>query len=134
MTGDPKIKWFTTLTFPFMPELSKNRMWPRARDGHTYLNPDSAKARDGIVLLVRAAVRHWPQAEWPPGKLWLDIFIEKPNRRTDAFNFLDIISDAVQLGTGIDDRNFALWRLDWTICSPAIITIKIGYQVLPGKI
>ena len=48
-------------------------------------------------------------------KVWIDIFVQKPDHRGDAINFLDLIADAIKEAIGIDDRWFSIRRIDWQI-------------------
>jgi uncharacterized Zn-finger protein len=64
-------------------------------------------------------------------KVWIDIFVQKPDHRGDAINFVDLIADAIKVAIGIDDRWFSIRRVDWQIVkeNPRIF-IGIGQQDL----
>ena len=48
-------------------------------------------------------------------KVWLDVLVQKPNHKGDAVNVLDLVCDAIKEAIGVDDRWFAIRRLDWEI-------------------
>lgn len=106
--------WSTAITVPFNLALSKNRMWrTTVRNGRavTYIPRDSKDEHDRIALAFLA--RRCPII--PKTKLWLSLFVEKPDNKSDAFNFLDVIADAVKDGLGLDDRWYSSDFIDWAI-------------------
>jgi len=63
------------------------------------------------------------------GRLWLDIFVQKPNHRGDAVNVVDLVCDAVEDATGVDDRWFSVRRLDWEVKkSDPLLYVVIGQE------
>ena len=90
---------------------SKNRMHIVRRDGRKILSESARKFKQDVGILAMAAAR---DVTFKPGKVWLSIFVELPEKsRSDAINLVDMIADGVQEGIGINDRNFAIWKLDW---------------------
>lgn len=83
-------------------------MTDEAREWKTALGL-ALRANGGLRALLEAR-----SAKKPP-KVWLDIMVVMPNRRGDALNLLDICADGCQDALGVDDRNFAIWRLDWAV-------------------
>lgn len=83
------------------------------------------EVRDGLI----SALIH-EGGEWFDGKVWIDIFVEKPNGRSDAINVVDLVCDAVKVAIDVDDRWFAIRRLDWSIVKidPRMI-VKVSQSV-----
>lgn len=98
------------VALPFDYAVSKNAIHRVGRGGHVYARRESNAYRDALILALRRGGEHWFQA-----KLWLDIFVEKPDHRGDAVNVVDLVCDAVKVATGVDDRWFSIVRLDWAI-------------------
>ena len=95
---------------PFDWAASKNAIWRHGRGGHVYARQESVAMRALLAQQIRAAGGHWVQ-----GKVWLDIFVEKPNHRGDAVNVIDLVCDAAKDAIGVDDRWYSIARLDWAI-------------------
>lgn len=115
--GEPH--WVAEASIPFDTAYSKNRLWrPKAGGGH-YIDKDVKRDSIGLGLLLRASLKKMgPDFHIPPkSKVFLDIFVAMPNHRGDAINYLDFVADAVKGAIGIDDRWFAVWRLDWAVLS-----------------
>lgn len=49
------------------------------------------------------------------GVLWLRIHVYLPHHKGDAINCLDLVADAVEKGTGLDDRWYEIRSLTWEI-------------------
>lgn len=103
---------------PFDYAASKNAVWRNGRGGHVYARAEGVAFREGLALMLRHGNHQWYQ-----GKLWIDIFVEKPDHRGDAVNVVDLVCDAVKDATGVDDRWYSIARLDWSIVkeSPRLI-------------
>jgi hypothetical protein len=103
---------------PFSQSFSKNALWSTNGKGHVYIREEIKEIRDDLVGKLRKA-----GGEWFEGKVWVDIFVEKPNARSDAINVVDLVCDAAKRAIGVDDRWFSIRRLDWSIVkeSPRII-------------
>lgn len=99
------------IVIPYDPELSKNRMWRKLRNGGIYKNPHTEKLCSDIAFLVEAESR---RCVWQKYKVLVTIMIYKPDNRGDAINFIDTICDGIKAGIGIDDRYFSV-SLDWEI-------------------
>ncbi len=95
---------------PFDYAASKNAIWRTGRGGHIYAREEGRKWREALTMELRASGNTWFQ-----GKIWVDIFVEKPNHKGDAANVLDTVLDAVKEATGVDDRWYSIRRLDWAI-------------------
>jgi hypothetical protein len=105
--------WKLTVSLPFDWQWSKNRIWKsiKGKPGK-YLAPHARQRRDALATLIRAELTRKHITPWK-GKLWLALHVEIPNHRGDPINCLDLVADAVQDGTGINDRWFWLNRLTW---------------------
>ena len=108
----PDLEWCVRIAVPFSYSLSKNHIFTRTRFGHTALRREARASREEITALMRQAVR---EVEIKNNKLWIDLFVEKPNHRGDAVNVLDLVCDAIKDATGVDDRWYSLRRVDWSI-------------------
>lgn len=78
--------------------------------GHVYMREEIKEVRDELIFQLRAA-----GGEWFDGKVWIDLFVEKPDARSDAINVLDLICDAVKVAIEVDDRWFSIRRVDWSV-------------------
>lgn len=113
---------------PFDYAASKNAIWRVGRGGHVYARQEATAARDALALKLSSASRGMT---WCQGKVWIDVFAEKPNHRGDAVNVIDMVCDAVKDAIGVDDRWFSIARLDWSIVkrSPRLV-VGIGQEVM----
>jgi hypothetical protein len=95
---------------PFDWAFSKNAVWRHGRGGHVYARKEAVDCRAGLAAaLARSG------GKWFAGKVWIDIYVEKPNHRGDATNVIDLVCDAVKDAIGVDDRWYSIRRLDWSI-------------------
>lgn len=95
----------------FNEALLKNHAHTLAR----HLTLEARQARQAVVDAVRLARSRGPARRWPERKTWLEVQAWKPSHRTDAINLLDGLADAIKEALGIDDRWFAVRRLDWSL-------------------
>lgn len=110
---------------PFDRRFSKNALWSMSSKGHVYMRQEIREVRDRLIAeLARAG------GPWFEGKVWIDIFVEKPNARSDAINVIDLVCDAVKIAINVDDRWFCIRRLDWSVVKeePRII-VGVGQSV-----
>jgi hypothetical protein len=109
------LEWVVRTSFPFSYALSKNAQWSSARGGgHVFLRKNASVHR-GIVRNVIAAALARASKTLVEAKVYIDIFVQKPDHRGDAINVLDSVCDAVKVAVGVDDRWFVLRGLDWEI-------------------
>jgi len=106
---------------PFSYASSKNAHWRTGRGGHIYANAESRSYREQLAKALSTG----EALIWYKAKLWVDIFVEKPNHRGDAGNVVDLVFDAVQDATGVNDRWYSLVRLDWSI-------VKVDPRLIVG--
>ena len=106
------LSWSVRISLPFSYAMSKNHMFTNTRFGHRALRQQSRSYRDDITLLLKDAIRG---VSIKNNKLWVDIFVQKPNHRGDAANVLDLVLDGIKDATGVDDRWYSIRRLDWEI-------------------
>ena len=122
----PALTWLIRIAVPFQYTLSKNHIYTMTRYGHTALRREARASRDEITQLLREAVR---DRTIKNNKLWIDIFVEKPNHRGDAINVVDLVCDAIKDATGVDDRWYSIRCIDWQIVkSEPTIYIGIGQE------
>ena len=107
-----ELVWSVRVAVPFTFAFSKNAMWRNVGVGHVILRKESSRARANLAAKIRAAFHGTKIAH---NRLWLDILVEKPTQRGDAINVLDLVADAIQDATGLDDRWYSIRRIDWII-------------------
>lgn len=108
---------------PWTPGLSKNRQHGHHRRG-VYLTADAQAARDQLIWLLKSALAG--RTFLPRHKVWLAITVQRANVRSDPINVLDAVADAAQMATGVDDRWFAIARLDWSLVRDAPPTVTVA--------
>jgi Holliday junction resolvase RusA-like endonuclease len=110
------------VAIPFDYAASKNAVWRTGRGGHVYARKESVAFRHELTAMIgdSAEGRVWYQR-----KTYIDVFVEKPNHRGDATNVLDLVCDAIKDAIGVDDRWYAITRLDWSI-------VKVDPRIIVG--
>lgn len=106
------LQWLVKVSVPFSYSASKNHIWSYAGRGHVFKRQESRAMEDEIILLLKNALRGKKVFK---NKVWLDIYVQKPNHRGDAINVVDLVADAVKKAIEIDDRWFSIRRVDWQI-------------------
>lgn len=104
--------WIVRVAVPFDSKASKNALYRMRGPGNIRLREEVKSYRDLIGYRVKEAMANQPVKH---NKLWLDIFIQKDTNRCDAVNFVDTICDAIKRVIPLDDRWYAIQRLDWEI-------------------
>lgn len=104
--------WRAEAVVPFDYDWSKNRVWLKTRGHKKRLSPGARAHRRRLALelardLGDRRIRH--------NRLWLGINVQKPDHKGDALNVLDLVSDAVQDATGLDDRWYQIAGLTWGV-------------------
>ena len=98
---------------PFDWHWSKNRIWlAKAGSYARRMNPLARDRRDTLAALLLPELRGAGVVVAP---LWLRIHCALPDHRGDALNVLDLVADAVQQATGLDDRWYQLAGLTWEL-------------------
>lgn len=110
----PDPSWVIKVTMPFGYEFSKNHLWSLNPQGHVFMRGESKAAKEELALRLRNALMQSGR-EIYQAKLYLDIFVQKPDHKGDAVNVIDLVCDAVTQAVGLDDRWFCIRRLDWEI-------------------
>lgn len=103
--------WRVEVVVPFGYGWSKNRMWQHGRR-RSWLSAAAKTARAG---LARALERELGDRRIRHNRLWFGVNVQKPDHTGDALNVLDLVADAIQNVTGLDDRWFQLGALTWGI-------------------
>lgn len=112
------------VSVPFTWEWSKNKMWKTARNGRTYLNPDTKILLSTLEIAVKYQLSK-QNIKIKKEKIYLSIYAELENHRGDAINLIDTLCDAIKKGLGVDDRWFCIKSLDWEIKKSGKIRITI---------
>lgn len=118
----PDLRWVVRVSLPFDYGYSKNAAWRSVRRGYVYLTQQSRILRATLASAIRDAMSDKVVAQ---GKLWIDILVQKPDHKGDAVNFVDSVCDAVKQAVGLDDRWFAIRRLDWQV-------VKVNPRLMVG--
>jgi hypothetical protein len=123
----PNLLWLVKIAIPFSWASSKNHIYSTSGEcGHVGKRKAKKEFQDHIVRRLKPSIA---KMDIKHNKLWVSIFIQKPNHRGDAINVLDTICDAVKIATGIDDRWFSIKNLDWQIVkNNPLIFITIGQE------
>lgn len=128
-TTPPDLVWEMRIAVPFRYEMSKNRMLGWAKKQKPHLTKEFKTIRDQIRDTFALKMRAPGAPRVAQAKLWVDILVQKPDNRGDAVNVIDLVCDALKVGIGLDDRWFAIRRLDWQIVkSDPRIYIGIGQE------
>lgn len=107
--------WRVTASVPFDWKWSKNRMWTHIGVGGKRKLAEHARARrDSLALLLRAELRR-EEYRVANNKLLFGIHVAMPNHRGDALNCIDLVADAIEDATGLNDRWFEMDSLTWSI-------------------
>jgi uncharacterized Zn finger protein (UPF0148 family) len=124
--GPVCLAWYTQIAVPFSYAGSKNHIY-QMTGRHVTLRSESRAYRQAISLQLKAALRGTQLVQ---NKVWLSIFVQKPDHRGDAVNVVDLVCDAVKDAIGIDDRWFCIKRLDWEISkTEPSLYIGVGQEV-----
>ena len=101
-----------TVTMPLTGAWSKNAQH-RMGSGRLYLRDGARAHRETWGWALKAALKG--RLFQPRRKVWLDLFVQRADLKSDPINVLDGVADAVKGLVGVDDRWFAVWRLDWDL-------------------
>lgn len=107
------LAWCATAVVPYDAGWSKNGMWI-TRKG-TQLRGLSTKAQRHRAQLAMVLRPQAPTSVIRQNRIWLALHVAKPHHRADALNVLDLVADAVQDATGLDDRWCAVAGITWDI-------------------
>jgi hypothetical protein len=110
----PELAWLIRIAIPFRYAASKNHLYAMRSLGHRALRRESRDMRDEITLAFKTALSSSP-VHIRQNKIWIDIFVEKPNHKGDAINVVDLVCDGIRNALPVDDRWFSIRRLDWAI-------------------
>ncbi len=129
---DIDLEWLVRIQIPFDWAASKNHIYALRNRGHVALRQEAIAYRDMIGWKIKQALGTQRVIN---NKVWIDIFIQKPNQKGDAVNFVDLICDSIKRVIGVDDRWYSLRRVDWEIAKhdPRIF-IGIGQEAVVDAI
>lgn len=119
-----ELDWVVRVSVPFEYSFSKNHLFTNRPGGHVAMRRGSRAVRDNLTKELWAALHQGGIAP-VPGKLWIDLLVQKTNHRGDAVNVIDLVCDAIKDAAGVDDRWFSIRRLDWQI-------IKVDPRIYVG--
>ena len=87
--------------------LSKNRSH-RFGNGRMYLTKQAKRIREEIAWIIKGN-----EGGWRKDKLTISYKVFWGKRQGDAQNFVDSIFDAVEMGTGINDKWYEIGSVTW---------------------
>lgn len=123
----PVIATQLMVAFPFDRVYSKN-VANKVGYGRLYTNGDVREARSSLAERIATASCE-AGVQWASRKTYVDILVEKKYAWGDAINVVDTLCDAIKVGIGVDDRWFAIGRLDWSIAKvDPLIYLGIGQE------
>lgn len=131
MEQEPDLAWVVRVRVPFLYRMSKNAIFSTNRFGHVALRREAKAIRHEITAVLRESLSRLSAegVEIKENKLWIDLLVQKPNHRGDAINVIDLVCDAIKDGCGIDDRWFAIRRIDWEVVKhKPFVYIGIGQE------
>jgi len=120
------MKWGPQIELPYDSYLSKNRAI-RVGRGRLFKDPKHKKAQADAVRIIKSRMKG---IKVPTNaKIWIDLYMFKPRKNSDAHNILDGLMDSIEKAIGVNDSHFAIERLDWEVSPkhPKII-LTIGYE------
>lgn len=125
----PCLDWVVRVAVPFMYAASKNHIYAINAKGHVALRQEAKAYRAALALTLQSRLR---KIKIGHKKLWIDIFVEKSSHQGDAVNVIDLVCDAIQDATGLNDRWYCIRRLDWSVSKhePRLI-VGIGQESGP---
>jgi hypothetical protein len=109
---DLDLAWIVRVSIPFSYAASKNSIYAHNINTRVALKAAAVRYRDTLAFAVKSAME---ERNLKQNKLWLSIFVEKPNHKGDAVNVVDLVCDAIKLAIPLDDRWYSIRRLDWSI-------------------
>ena len=125
---DDDIYRFVRVKVPFSWGFSKNAIFSMNRKlGHVFIRKKSRDLRNNLTALIAKSVK---DERFFTGKVWLDIFVQKPDNKGDAVNVVDMVCDAVKDAIGVDDRYFSIRKLDWQIMKEnPMLYVGVGQSI-----
>lgn len=88
------------------------------------LSDHARSRRDLLVFMLRAKLKGRRIANTV---LVVWIHVELPNHKGDAINCLDLVCDAIEIATGLDDRWYEIGRLTWAVIKKdPQLSVRIG--------
>jgi len=128
---EPNLVWRVDARVPFDWQWSKNRMWEARAGTYARRLADHARTRrDTLAMILGLALRK-ERVQPVENELWFGVHVWIPDRRGDAINCLDLVADAIEIATEVDDRWYQLGGLTWELdrAEPALF-VWIGQEFL----
>lgn len=116
-----EMAWQVRVAAPFSWASSKNRIY-NPNGHHVSLREEVRQYRGSLTMMIRAALAGRVLRQ---NKVWITLFVQKPQHKGDAINVVDTVCDAIKDAIDIDDRWFSIYRLDWQI-------VKVDPQLFIG--
>lgn len=108
----PEFEWIVTFKVKHSLDASKNRRWSNNGKGAVFLSESVRRYQDYLIHATKRAMQGTAVCQ---NKVWISLFVQKPNHRSDAINVVDTVCDAIKAAIDLDDRWFCIGRLDWEI-------------------
>lgn len=121
----PQYEWFVTYHVDYSGHVSKNSRFNFSKLMSGPMVTRAAKSYQAYVAL--ATKRALADAKIVQNKIWISLFVQKPDHRSDAINVIDTICDGIRDGLPIDDKWFCIDQVNWSVVKNNNgIIIRIG--------
>lgn len=116
------------LKIPFDINFSKNALWRGIGRGHVFIRKEVKDVKNNLIAEITKFMKEG-NITFKQNKVYVSLYVAKPNARSDAINLIDSIMDSIKEAIGVDDRWFCIERLDWTIVKEnPFIFVSIGQK------
>lgn len=126
----PPLAWTASCEVPYDGGFTKNRIYRNAGRGMRVMTRAAKARRAEVATAVRLSLG---RKEVEQAKLWVVIDVGKTEHVTDCVNVLDLVCDAIEDATGLDDRWYSVVA-DWSRRSEdAAMRVTIGQEKRPAS-
>lgn len=112
----PRLAWECKLAIPYDPaKHSKNQSFTIRRYGKKAGIGRTDATKGGKDALAQTIAQTLLDEGARPviAKLYVGLFLQKVNWQSDSHNLVDIVMDAIELATGINDRWYVTSEVNW---------------------
>ena len=128
------LAWSSVISMVFTYDGSKNAIWRTNDRGHIFNREASNNYRDSIAEMIALQVGQ-DEHEFRHGRVVVGLLARKPDHRGDAINFVDLVADAIEDASGIDDRWYQCAGVDWQVVrhNAGSLEIVVGQPLLEER-
>ena len=107
--------WSEIISVPCDYGWSKNKMWVARRGTYARrLSKEASMRKSALARSIKETI-HRKEIHVVNGPLWFSIHAELPNHKGDAINFVDLVADSIEEGTGLNDRWYSIRGVTWEV-------------------